>query len=47
MNRPDNQSALPAEAETRPVENSDQSEFLIACLRAASIMSFIESEICT
>jgi len=39
MSRPDNQLALPAEADvTRsPVENSNQSEFLLACLRAASL----------
>jgi hypothetical protein len=40
MNRPVNQAAIPGEADAArngPVENSDQSEFLLACLRAASL----------
>ena len=39
MSRPDNQLALPAGASAAhsPTENSDQSEFLLTCLRAASL----------
>jgi hypothetical protein len=39
MRHPDNQLALSARANAAqsPVENSNQSEFLLACLRAASL----------
>lgn len=39
MSHPDNHLALPAGANAahRPIESSNQSEFLLACLRAASL----------